>query len=113
MIDKRILFLNNYLTKNFKEDNSIENLAKMVNVSPVYLRQLFKAETGCTLIQYKREIRLEKAKQLLDETFLSVKEIAFFIGISNQSKFSQYFKEKFGVSAREYRNWKGKNQNRQ
>ncbi len=112
-MDKRILFLKKNIVSNLKENDPIETLAKMINVSPVYLRQLFKAETGCTLIQYKRDIRIEKAKQLLDETFLSIKEIAFSVGIPNTSKFCQHFKKKFGVSTAEYRNWKGKNQNRQ
>jgi two-component system response regulator YesN len=100
-MDKRILFLKSYLLENLHRKFSIEELANLVNFSPVYLRQLFKAETGQTITQYIRQLRLAKAKELLENKFLRVKEVGVAVGLPNQSKFTQYFKEAYGMTPSE------------
>lgn len=100
-MDKRVIFLKDYLSKNLHKELSFEEISNLVNVSPVYLRQLFKAETGQTITQYLRELRLEKSKKLLETTFLRVKEIGVLVGFVNQSKFTLYFKEMYGVTPSE------------
>ena len=101
-MDRRSAFLKKHLKENLEQSISIEEISKLVNLSPTYLRHLFKTETGLTITQYLRDLRLEKAHMLLTETFLSVKEIGSSVGIPHQSKFCQYFTEKYGVTPTEY-----------
>ena len=100
-MDKRILFIESYLLENLQKKISLEEIANLVNVSPIYLRQLFKAETNQTITKYTLKLRLEKSKELLKTTFLRVKEIRVLVGLRNQSKFTQYFKEEYEMTPSE------------
>jgi transcriptional regulator GlxA family with amidase domain len=82
----------------------VDELARKANISTSHLRHLFKLETGLTLMQYLKLIRMQKAEQLLLSTFLSVKEIMNRVGISNESYFSREFKRTFGLAPLQYRN---------
>lgn len=97
-MDRRIFFLKEGLREKLQAKISVEEMANLVNVSPVYLRQLFKSETGQMVKQSVRGLRLEKSKDLLETTFLRVKEIGVLVGLPNQSKFARYFKEKYGIT---------------
>jgi len=79
------------------------SLAKHLNYSESYLRQIFK-RSGNVSVQTKiNEIRLEKAKILLRGTNESVTNIAFSTGFSDSNYFSTYFKKQTGVSPLTYR----------
>ena len=69
-------------------------------------RQFFrmtKQETGLTPNQFVQEIRLQKARQLLEsKEKLSIKEITFAVGLQKPSYFSFLFKKRFGISPSEY-----------
>ncbi len=78
-------------------------LAQTANVSASHLRHLFKSETGMTLPSFIKRLRMERAEQLLQTTFLSVKEIMNRVGIVNQSYFSREFKAMYGLAPGEYR----------
>jgi AraC-like DNA-binding protein len=82
----------------------VGELARKANISASHLRHLFKVETGLTLTQYVKLIRMQKAEQLLLSTFLSVKEIMNRVGINNESYFSREFKRTFGLAPLQYRN---------
>lgn len=77
---------------------SIREMAGAVHLSPSHLRQLFKDETSMSLARYLREVRMQKAKELLETTFLSVKEIAAKVGISDVSHFVRDFKKAYGIT---------------
>ena len=77
--------------------------ARAVNLSPAHLRYLFKAETGMSIMQYQKTLRLEEAKRLLETTFLSGKEIMNRIGITDESHFVRDFKQSFGLTPAQYR----------
>lgn len=81
----------------------IEDLARRANISASHLRHLFKLETGFTLGQYVKLIRMRQAELLLRTTFLSVKEIMNRVGISNESYFSREFKKAHGMAPGKYR----------
>jgi AraC family transcriptional regulator, arabinose operon regulatory protein len=81
----------------------ITDLTQVVNLSPSRLQHLFKAETGRTLARYLKAARMEKARLLLDSTFLSVKEIMHSVGISSESHFARDFRKASGLSPTEYR----------
>jgi transcriptional regulator GlxA family with amidase domain len=84
-------------------ETALTALAHIVNLSPSHLRHLFKAETGLTPAQYLKRLRMEKAKQLLETTFLSVKVIASQVGIHNLSHFAQDFKKAHGLTPAQHR----------
>lgn len=91
------------VNKKYNEDLSLKTLAAGFNVSPAYLGQLFKAETGVLFNDYLTQVRLQAARTLLLETDLKIGEIIRQIGISNQSYFNRVFKKSYGISPIEFR----------
>ena len=81
----------------------MSEMAQIVNLSPSRLRYLFKKEIGVAPAHYLRAFRLEQAKELLETTFLSVKEIIRSVGINDQSHFIREFKKSYGVTPAQYR----------
>lgn len=63
----------------------------------------FKASTGLTIHAYVEQVRLAKAKALLSDTDIQLKEIAFRLGFSNAANFSAAFRKSAGESPREFR----------
>ncbi len=82
---------------------TLNEVAKLVRLSPTRLRVLFKAETGMTLAQYARSVRIEKAKELAGSTYLKVHEIVEEVGGGEQSHFLREFKKAEGGAISEYR----------
>ena len=81
----------------------LEEIARTVNLSPPRLRYLFKAETGMTPAQHLKSLRMQKAKGLLEESFLNVKQIMLQVGINDESHFARDFRELYGLTPAEYR----------
>lgn len=102
-MDKRIAFLTKRMLSDIRHPHSVAELSKSVNLSIPHLLRLFKRETGATPIQYLRYVRLERARQLLEDTFLQVKQICSEVGLTDQSHFVRDFKEKYGLTPSEYR----------
>ena len=75
----------------------LDELARTVNLSPSYLTFLFRRETGRSPARFWRDMRLERARQLLHRTFLSVKEVMAAVGWSDPSHFGRDFKRKHGL----------------
>lgn len=80
----------------------IRDLAAAVNLSPGRLAHLFKSEVGISPQRYLNNIRLEKAKERLENGVLSCKEIAAEVGIRNVSRFCRSFKALYGTTPKEY-----------
>ena len=86
-----------YIQHHYSEKNiGAEELAGMVYLSPGYLSAVFKEETGVTLNRYIREVRMEKARELLEGTNMKIAQIAKEVGFSNSSYFCRSFREFFG-----------------
>ena len=92
-----------YVEENLADDISLETAADFAGVSSFYLSKLFKEEKGETFINYISDKRLEKSRQLLEQTELSIKEITAEVGYNDQNYFSRIFKSKYGLSPKEYR----------
>lgn len=92
-----------YIEQNLASDFGLEQVASAMNVSSFYLSKLFKEETGENFISYVTSLRLEKAKALLGDDSLIIKEITAMVGYNDQNYFSKLFKQKFGSSPSEYR----------
>ncbi len=80
-----------------------EDLAKMSGMGYTKFRELFKEYTGITVGTYISDIRISRAKQLLSESKLSIKEIAYECGYVNADYFSVIFRKSTGETARQYR----------
>ena len=89
--------------KNYHTDLSLKMIATDYRVSPAYLGQLFKAETGKYFNDYLTETRLQASKILLLETDLKIREIICRIGMSNQSYYNRIFKKAYGISPLDFR----------
>lgn len=78
-------------------------LADFIGVSASRLQHIFKQEVGVSPMKYIKNLRLQKACELLGTTKLSIKEIRAKVGIKNESHFIFDFKQKFGATPNEYR----------
>jgi len=82
---------------------SLAEFAQSVNLSVWRLCHIFKSDVGMPPIRYLRQLRMERAKDLLESSFLSVKEIAFRVGLNDESHFVRDFKSTYGYSPALYR----------
>ena len=98
---KRVL---GYIDANLEAKITVDQLAEFARVSRSHLCYLFKVETGVAPIQYIKRVRIERARDLLEQTNLSIKEIRASVGLVDRSHFTREFKEAFGVTPSEYRN---------
>lgn len=83
---------------------TVQFVAQSMNISPMYLSSLLKSLTGLTTQQHIHEKLIEKAKQKLSTTELTVSEIAFQLGFEHSQSFSKLFKNKTSISPIEFRN---------
>lgn len=91
-----------YIQINLCGPLSTIDIAKKQNISPNYLSNQFKAEVGCTITDYIRSHRIDRALKLLSTTELSIQDIASQIGIEDASYFSKQFKKEIGMSPLQY-----------
>lgn len=93
-----------YIEKRISEDLSLEDVAAAINVSPSYLSRMFKDVKGENYINYLTDMRLRRARELLKDPHMTIKEISAEIGFNDQNYFSRIFKNKFGMTPTEFRN---------
>lgn len=89
----------NYFEDHYGEKISLDLIAENVYLSPFYISKIFKSETGDTPIRHLINIRLEKAKELLENGFAgSIQEVAAMVGYDDAYHFSKLFKKRYGYS---------------
>jgi AraC-like DNA-binding protein len=84
------------LRKKLSEPPTLEEIGRAVGCSPFHLSRTFSTATGMTIPQYTRQLRLERAAELLKSGKFNVTEAALEVGYSSLSHFSQAFHETFG-----------------
>ncbi len=82
---------------------TVEELAKDLYISRVQLYRKVKAIFGISVSEHINNIRLEKSKELLKKSNLNISEIAYAVGFSSPSYYSTAFKNKYGISPKEYK----------
>ena len=92
-----------YIASNYENDITLEKTAREVNISASYLSHLFRSGLGTTFGEYVSKLRIEKAKELLSATELSVAEIAEKVGIPDANYFTRIFKKYVGISPNKFR----------
>ncbi|MCX7919193.1 MAG: PocR ligand-binding domain-containing protein [bacterium] len=92
-----------YLREHYAERVTLEEVAKHVHRNPYYISHLITEQLQTTFSEYLNRIRIEKAKQLMQNPALSLAEIAQTVGFSDQSYFGRIFKREEGISPAKYR----------
>ena len=88
----------------------LESIARTLNVSYSLFRREFKKKCGISPGQYRQELKLAKAKELLYSTNMSIAEISSKLNFECIGQFSTFFKKKVGVPPLEFRKKGANNQ---
>ncbi|MGB6687619.1 MAG: AraC family transcriptional regulator [Terracidiphilus sp.] len=102
-MDRRIETAVRIIRTEIHRNVPVHELAQQVRLSTSHFIRLFKAETSFSPKQYVRCLRMEQAEALLNDSFLSVKEIAASLGVGDRSHFSRDFKKQFGSAPANFR----------
>lgn len=100
---KEIDTVKKYIYENYDKELSIDILADKVYMAPSYLSHIFKKETGQNISKFIKSLRMEKAKQLLEDTHEKIVNISEDVGFPNVSYFCRSFREYYGVSPQKFR----------
>lgn len=92
-----------YIRENYAKDISLTAVAEHLAVNPSYLSRLLKQETGDNFTDILADIRIRKAKQLLNEPGIRISDVTELVGYSNYEYFFQVFRKSVGISPSEYR----------
>ena len=92
-----------YINAHFKENITLDDLAKHRHISKYYLIHSFKKEYGISPINYLQHCRIKEGQKLLEETQLPTSQISNILGFSSPSQFSQCFKRLTGLSPSDFR----------
>ncbi|PKM51152.1 MAG: hypothetical protein CVV02_08360 [Firmicutes bacterium HGW-Firmicutes-7] len=101
-VSKAVLEAKNYIDIYYGKELTLEEISRIVSVSPQYFSKLFKEETGFNFIEYLTNSRIEKAKELIKNSQLTMKEVCFQVGYNDPNYFSRLFKKTVGVSPTDY-----------
>lgn len=92
------------MIENIGKDADIKEIASKLGVSYSWFRKVFKEYTGFSPNQYFLELKLRRAKALLAESTLSIKEISYDMNFNSYEYFLSFFKRRVGMTPLEYRN---------
>ena len=94
---------NKYIEENYMDDLTLEKVAEVVFLSPVYLSKVYKKKMGINFIDYVTKTRIERSKELLSNKNLKVYEISNLVGYKNLKYFYKIFKNYTGYTPNTYR----------
>jgi|GEM_PF-4334725 AraC-like DNA-binding protein len=97
-----------YMQKNYAKPIQLDDVAQAVHVSSYHLSHLFPKSTGSTFSDALLRIRIEKAKDLLKDTTLTVSDVALETGFNSSTYFTRAFKKWQNMTPSEYRKKRGK-----
>jgi transcriptional regulator GlxA family with amidase domain len=102
-MDVRVHKVITLLELNLQQVLKPKDIAHAINLSLPRLRSLFRAETGQPLARYQKSLRMRKARKLLEDSSLNVKQILLNVGIFDESHFVKDFKKAYGLPPTQYR----------
>ena len=97
--------IKDFIESHLQEDISVASIAEQMNMSNYYMSHLFKSVTGTTVVEYRNELRLTKAKLLLIQTDEPVNQIAQKAGFASASYFTEVFTRSEKIPPSEYRKY--------
>ncbi|MCU6792091.1 response regulator [Paenibacillus sp. WQ 127069] len=86
-----------YVQDHLHQKITLEEVADYLHLNSSYFSRLYKKETGLTFIEYVIQTKMNKARELLDNTDKTVEEISYTLGYDNKRYFIQLFKNEIGV----------------
>ncbi|MDU4694854.1 MAG: response regulator [Paenibacillus sp.] len=92
-----------YIDNHYFEDIKISMFTEKYFLSREYLMKLFKQQYGCGIHEYVQKVRMDKAKELLDDSSLKIQEISEMLGYKDKNYFSKAFRNYYDLSPSEYR----------
>ncbi len=99
----KISFIVQLMNREFDKNYSLVEYAKMCQMSKFHFLRVFKDITGSSPIEYRNKIRIEHAKELLEDISIPIYEVGTRVGYTSSSYFCDAFKEKVGFSPMQYR----------
>ncbi|GGI45871.1 AraC family transcriptional regulator [Paenibacillus marchantiophytorum] len=100
----QVLSVIDYIEKHYVNENlSVDELCRHVHMSKSYFSSVFKQNKEQTIMEYVTRVRIDKAKDLLNQTSLKSYEVALKVGYSDPQYFSVLFKKHTGTTPTEYR----------
>ena len=91
------------MENNYTQKITLKMLATKFGINESYLSRMFKNQTGKNLIYYVNEKKMHKARELLGNPHMMIKEAAYAVGYDDQFYFNKLFKRFFQVSPTEFR----------
>lgn len=92
-----------YIHAHLDQDIALSDVSNVLHLSQYHFCRLFKHSTGLTPHLYLTGCRIDRAKQLLQTTQLTITEIAFAVGLTNHSSFTRLFRQSVGISPKGFR----------
>lgn len=102
-MDRRIFSLLSLINEQIEANWTVERMAGLLDISVSHFRKLFRENVGSSPNRYLREMRLEKARSLLETTCLQIKQIRLVVGIPNESNFLRNFTKNYGQNPSNHR----------
>lgn len=102
-VNKPIRIAKQYIAENYKELISLDDIANIVHLNPVYFSVIFKKEVGMNFSDYIINYRLQASKELLKDLKYSIYQIADIVGYKDAKYFSKLFNKIVGIKPSEYR----------
>ena len=93
----------NIIKEEYQKNLSLQEVADTLKISEPYLSKTFKEEVGVSFKEYLTDMKMRKAKELMDHSDMTLKEIASCVGYNDYKQFNVIFKKQFGMTAGEYR----------
>ncbi len=92
-----------YIEEHYREDISLQDVASAMNYSDAYFCKLFKQCFDKSFVTYLTDFRVNKAKQMLADVIINIKDISVNVGYHDSNYFAKVFKRVVGVTPSEYR----------
>ena len=103
----RVVKVIRFIRKNYEKDISVGDAAQILGLNGEYLNKIFKKETGESFSRYLTQVRMEKAKELLESGQFNVNEVSARTGYKSSQYFSITFRRYMGYSPSEAEAHKG------
>ena len=100
---KPVVMCIDYIHKHIKNRITMKELSAELNLSESYISKIFHKEMGVSISQYIKQVKIDKAKNLLQFSEFSINEIASYLSFSSQSHFISVFQKVTGMTPNKYR----------
>lgn len=111
-MENKIERVKQFTEKNYHKKVSLDDVANLIYLSPKYFSRVFKEYTGTGFSDYKLQVKIDKAKEMLETSTSNIDEISYKIGYENTESFIRIFKKITNNTPTEYREEYKKRKNR-